>query len=135
MSTELASNHADSIAADIHWMTDAGTPFGIIHEMEGWADIDGDEYADWRDNEDTEWREATALDYLDDVLDTEYRVGSDGVYRSAKILIGFGGPNVWIDTGTGQLEVTWWSAPEFRELPDSFIEGLDEVLEELWNCR
>ena len=131
MSTESATNYANSLAATIRARVDAGAPFGIIHDMEGWADVDGQEYADWRNNPETEWCEATALDYLSDVLEIHYLVSADRTYRAARVLIAYGGPTAWIDTRTGQIEVSWWS-PAFADLPLEFIDGLNDALAELW---
>lgn len=126
-----ASEYADSLAAVIKRRTEQGVPFGIESDATGWTD-DPDDVRDYLDNPDTEFRGASALDYLSDVLDIQYLVNSDRTYRSARILIAFGGPNAWIDTRTGQLEVAWWSAPEYRDLPSEFIAGVDDALSELW---
>lgn len=78
-----------------------------------------------------------AWEYLDGVLDIEYRVrarlGGGLDYVGARILIGFGGPNVWIDTKDRELIVTWYSAPEVRELPVDFCDYLDSALSELFD--
>jgi hypothetical protein len=75
------------------------------------------------------------MDYLEGVLDIVYAVRSDGEYVGAEILVGFGGPNVWIDTRRQVVRVAWWSAPVERDLPEEFCEGLDDALSELWSCR
>ena len=38
-----------------------------------------------------------ALDYLEDVLDINYYVDQKKEYLGARILVAFGGPNIWID--------------------------------------
>lgn len=126
-----ASNYADSLSAQIAKRTEQGIPFGIESDSTGWTDAP-DDVADYLENPETEFRECSPIDYLSDVLDIQYLVNSDRTYRSARILIAFGGPNVRIDTRTGQLEVTWWSTPEYRGLPSAFIDGLDDALSELW---
>ena len=125
-----ASDYADRIAREITAAVDAGSPFG-------WINPDTDEHtmsAPETDDDRTTFVEARAGDYLADVLDIQYLVGSDREYRAAGVLIAYGGPTAWIDTRTGQLEVTWWSAPETRNLPAAFIDGLDEYLSELWEA-
>jgi hypothetical protein len=82
-------------------------------------------------NEDT-GEELTAYDWLDDVLDIEYRVGADKEYRSARILLTYGGPNTWLDTRTGELTVYWGSDTATRHLRDTFTDALDEALAEIW---
>src|SRR5690606_26586393 len=108
-----ASEYADSIASQVEADCEAGNPFGV---SEGYGDT-------------PEGEESSAYDYLEDVLDIQYTVTSDRQYRSARILIAFGGPNAWVDTRTGQLEVSWWSTPEYRDLPNEFVSALDEALE------
>lgn len=120
MTTTTATDYAEDLAERIELDTANGTPFGIREDNDGYGDA-GEEF--------------TAYDYLGDALDIEYRVSSDGTYRSAKVLIGYGGPNVWIDTYTCSLVVAWWSAPVSKDLPTQFIDQLDEALSELWSMR
>lgn len=77
--------------------------------------------------------EFSAFDYLQDALDIEYIVNIRGEYLGARVLVAFGGPNIWVNTRTGTVEGAWWA--DRAEAP--FIDnlGLDEALEELWNCR
>lgn len=126
-----ASNYADSLSAGIAERTAQGIPFGIESDATGWTD-DPDDVSDYLENPETEFRECSPLDYLSDALGIQYLVSYDRTYYSARILIAFGGPDAWIDTRTGQLEVTWWSAQEYRDLPSAFVDGLDDALSELW---
>lgn len=114
----LAAEYADSMAEEIADNVAKGYTFGYDEERVNYG----------------EEAELTAWDWLGDVLDIEYRVSSDGRYRSAKVLIGFGGPNVWIDTGSSSL-VVYWDTREERELPLLFCEELDEVLAGMWEAR
>ena len=115
--TSNAAEYADSILAQIEEHVDAGAPFGI---SEGYGDV-------------PEGQDLGAYDYLEDILDIQYIVNSDRTYRGARICIAFGGPTAWINTQSGQLEVTWWSALEYRRLPGDFIDALDDALSELWD--
>lgn len=127
-----ATGYADSLAADIQRRADHGAPFGLKNrDTEEWTN-DETAFQSWLNDEETEWEEASALDWLNDVLDIQYLVNGDRTYRAARILIAFGGPTAWIDTRTGNLEAAWWSATECRALPDAFISGLDDALAELW---
>ena len=114
MTETLAYDHAQDIRERIALDVEAGTPFGT-HEDTG--------------------EELTAWDYLEDVLDFEYRIGSDRKYRSSRLLIGWGGPNVWIDTQTETLSVYWGSDSATVDLPEEFINALDGALEELWEMN
>ena len=120
MSTVSATEYADSIARRIEDNVKAGTPFGVSTEDEPILDREIGE-------------EGSAMDYLSDVLDIQFIVSGDRTYRGARVCIAFGGPNAWINTVTGQLEVAWWSETVYRALPSEFIDGLDGALEELWD--
>lgn len=114
-----ASDYADSLSEELWALSEAGTPFGVCSDDNPILDRENGE-------------EGSAMDYLADALDIQYIVDSDRKYRAARVLIAFGGPNAWINTLTSQLEVAWWSATEYRNLPSDFINGLDDALEELW---
>jgi hypothetical protein len=75
----------------------------------------------------------TAFDYLGDALDIEYIVNSKAEYLGARVLVAFGGPNIWINTRTNTVEGQWWGDSCKATYKDNI--GLDEALEELWNCR
>ena len=47
------------------------------------------------------------IEYFDDALDIEYRTGANKEYRSARIMITCGGPNIFIDTKTDSVELYW----------------------------
>lgn len=74
------------------------------------------------------------FDYFEDALDIEYRVGSDKEYRSCRILIAYGGPNIYIDTKSGKVELYWWNEEGEAFIDDEVIEAIDELMEELYNC-
>lgn len=115
MSTESATEYAQSILAGIIENVTNGTPYGDEPGEDG--------------------ETATAWDYVSDALDIEYRVNAQGEYKSAELLVSFGGPNAWVDTARGELIVTWWSSPVRVDLPEEFVGGIDEVCRELWESR
>jgi hypothetical protein len=74
----------------------------------------------------------SAFDYLTDALDIEYIVNGKREYLGARVLVAFGGPNIWVNTRTKKVEGYWWG--EYAKA--SFDDGisLDDALETLWNC-
>ena len=76
--------------------------------------------------------ELTAFDYLQDALDIEYIVNSKREYLGARVLVAFGGPNIWINTRTNTVEGYWWGDKATATFDDGL--GLDEALNELFNC-
>lgn len=72
-------------------------------------------------------------DYMSDILDIEYRCGSDREYRSCKIMVTCGGPNIYIDTASTSVKLYWWT--DYAEYPISYDarDAIDEWVEEYWN--
>lgn len=74
-----------------------------------------------------------ASDYLSDVLDIQYIISSNREYLGARILVAFGGPNIWINTQSGVVEGYWWGDSAFANFTDNI--GLDDFLEEMYSCQ
>jgi hypothetical protein len=74
----------------------------------------------------------SAFDYLQDVFDIQYVIGSDKTFIAARVLVAFGGPNIWINTLTHEIEGYWWGDSCRVSFQDSV--GLNDALEELYNC-
>ena len=85
------------------------------------------------DPECSDYDEPCAADYLYDFLDIEYIIGGDRQYLGSRILVAFGGPNIWINTRTNTVEGYWWNDKAFAHFDDNL--GLDEFIEELWACQ
>jgi hypothetical protein len=85
--------------------------------------MEADEYGDTQ----------TAFDYLQDVLDIEYIVNSKKEYLGARVLMAFGGPNIWINTRTKQVEGYWWGDSCIMSYDKDEI-NIDSALSELYNC-
>lgn len=75
----------------------------------------------------------SAFDYLEGVLDIEYIVNGEGHYLGARVLVTFGGPNIWINTRTREVEGYWWGDAARSSYIDDAM-GLNAALEELWEC-
>ena len=73
-----------------------------------------------------------AFDYLQDALDIEYIVNSKREYLGARVLVAFGGPNIWIDTRRGIVEGFWWGDYAKATFKDNI--DLNDALETLWQC-
>ena len=85
---------------------------------------------------DPEYPEAlmSGFDWLEDALDIEYIINSDGSFKSARVCVAFGGPTIWVDVSRGQVELWWWgeyARAGFNEDPM----GIEEALEMLWECE
>ena len=73
-------------------------------------------------------------DYLSDVLDIEYIVGADKTtLLGARIMVTFGGPTIWINTRTKQVEGGWWGESVTRAYHSDAMD-LEGTVEELFAC-
>ena len=74
----------------------------------------------------------TAIDWLSDVLDIQWIINRDKELLGARILVSFGGPNIWVNTQTSRIEGYWWN--ESAEAFFSTNHDLNDALEEIYNC-
>ena len=50
------------------------------------------------------------MEYLEDTMDIQYTVSRDmKTMLGARLLVAFGGPNIWVDTMRGEVEGFWGS--------------------------
>ena len=75
-----------------------------------------------------------AYDYLSTALDFQWIVQNDLTFIGARILVAFGGPNVWIDTNKKKVEGFWWGDYASADYSDDSL-GLQECVEELYQMR
>ena len=84
--------------------------------------------------EENELEQASLYDYFNDVFDIEYRIGSAREFRSVSVMVACGGPNIFIDTATQQVELYWWTEHASYYLTDEAVEAVNDFFEELYNC-
>ena len=79
---------------------------------------------------------ATAYDYLTDVLDINWILDSNRELKGARLLVAFGGPNIWIDTTKGTVEGAWWGDNFTGDYntDSEFARELDEALQTIYSC-
>ena len=86
-------------------------------------------------NEVDYYEQMSIYDYFDgDVLDVEYRIGSDKSYRSVELCIGWGGPNIYIDTADAEIKLYWGTTREQYPIRYETRDQIDEYAKECWNC-
>ena len=73
-------------------------------------------------------------DYFADALDIAYTIGSDGSYRGVRIMVAWGGPNIYVDTVRGSVDLYWWGDEAHVSLFSETIEAIDQAFEELYLC-
>ncbi len=75
----------------------------------------------------------SGFDYLQDCLDIQYIVSGGREYLGARVLVAFGGPNIWINTQSELVEGYWWGDSATARIDGDSL-GLDDALRELWEC-
>ena len=106
----------------------------LIATGEAYKDPDTDEIVYDEDETTEDYEQASMFDYFSDVLDIQYTVGYDRTYKGVRMLVAFGGPNIWVDTMTGNVELYWWSDRASYPLDRLTIDAIDDVAAELWEC-
>lgn len=82
-----------------------------------------------------DFEQLSVYDYMADVLDYEITIDSRLEYKSAKIWVTLGGPNVCIDTAEKAVKLAWGTDREEYPLDWDVSAHLDEVLEGAYNAR
>ena len=77
---------------------------------------------------------ATIGDYFDDFYDIDYVVGSDKHYKACRVLVAFGGPNIYIDTWEKEVQLFWWSDTAIADIPVNICDEIDEFFKMLYEC-
>ena len=77
-------------------------------------------------------KEITASDWMEDTYDIRYLVDRDKRYLGAEIMCAGGGPTIWVNTYTQQVEGYWGGDKVLEPFIDNL--GLDDYCEELYGC-
>ena len=85
------------------------------------------------DSDSSDYDEPCAGDYLDDMLDYRTTISREKEYIGSRILVTFGGPNIWINTIDKCIEGYWGSDSIKRYYCDDNL-GIDDYMEEIYNC-
>ena len=77
------------------------------------------------------------MDWLEGVLDFQWIVASDKqTLLGARLLVAFGGPNIWVDTTRGTVEGYWWMDIAFANFrtDSENAQEIREYLQMIWDC-
>lgn len=83
---------------------------------------------------DDDGNELSLYAYLVDVLDYEFTIDSQREYKSAKIWVTLGGPNVWIDTAERAVKLAWGTDREEYPLDWDACDEIDDIMREIYEC-
>ena len=84
------------------------------------------------DEETGEKRTETAGDWMEGVYDIRYIVDREKRYFSAELLVAGGGPTIWVNLNTMEVEGYWGGDRVTHPFRDSL--DLDGYMEEMYGC-
>jgi predicted RNA-binding Zn-ribbon protein involved in translation (DUF1610 family) len=85
-------------------------------------------------NDPDNWEQLSVWDFLGESYDIEYRCDSRRELRSVCVMVACGGPNIYIDTASKDVELYWWSERARYPLSYEAVEAVDEWAAELWEA-
>ena len=110
---------------------------GTLYELDGEYITDGEMVSliEAGAKEEDDFEQVTIYDYLADVLDaTYYTTGRDGEYLGVRLMLAWGGPNVFLDTYRRTLELYWWNEHATVDLLPNEADEVNAMWSELYNC-
>ena len=90
----------------------------------------GPEQVNIHSGEDRE--EVTASKWMEDVYDIRYLVDREKRYLGCELMVAGGGPTLWVNTWTKEVEGYWGGDKVLEPFIDNI--GLDDYNEEMYNC-
>jgi hypothetical protein len=75
----------------------------------------------------------SGFEYLEDCLDIQWIIDGDKDFIGARVLVAFGGPNIWVDTLRCTVDGHWWGDSYSCNYNFDAMQ-IEEALRELWEC-
>lgn len=72
--------------------------------------------------------------FTDSVLDVEYRLNAERQFKNVRLMVACGGPNIFIDTGSCEVQLYWWTDRESCPIDPEVCDAINDCFEELYNC-
>lgn len=77
---------------------------------------------------------ASLFDYFNDMLDIDYVVDSNKQYKGARVMVTCGGPNIYIDSYRGEVQLYWGNECATAEIPANTCDEINEIFREFYYC-
>ena len=74
----------------------------------------------------------TVTEWMEGTYDIRYYINRDKSYLGAELMVAGGGPNIWVNTYTQQVEGYWGGDKVLEPFIDNI--GLDDYCEEMYGC-
>lgn len=82
-----------------------------------------------------DFEQLSIWDYMSDALDFRFVIDSRKEIIAVKVLVAFGGPNIWVDTESCSVDLYWWTDRASYPLSSDAVDALDEWANEYWSCQ
>ena len=79
------------------------------------------------------WEQVSFYDYFENALDIDYIVNSQKEYKACRIMVAYGGPNIYINTWERKVELYWWTEYASFYLSGGTCAAIDELAEECFD--
>jgi len=89
-------------------------------------------YNGWETKHDEDDEGTLATRFMDHVYDIRYLVDREKRYLGCELLVAGGGPTIWVNTWTSEVEGSWGGDKCTHYFIDNL--GLDDYNEEMYNC-
>ena len=77
---------------------------------------------------------ASLFDYFNDMLDIDYVVDREKQFKGARIMVTCGGPNIFIDSYRGIVELFWWTEHTSAEIPADLCDEINDIFRDYYYC-
>ena len=84
--------------------------------------------------DESELEAVSFYDYFENALDIDYITNSQKEYKACRIMVAYGGPNIYINTWERKVELYWWTESDSFYLSSDVCNTIDEWAEEYFNC-
>lgn len=75
---------------------------------------------------------ASLFDY--DYLDVDYIIDHQKQFKAVRVMITCGGPNIYIDSYSGEVQLYWWGERASAEIPANICDKINDVFREFYYC-
>lgn len=86
------------------------------------------------DDENEPFEMVTFWDYFEDALDINYITNAKKEYIACRIMVAWGGPNIYVNTWDGKVELHWWTDRAEFWISRDTCDAIDEWAEEYFKC-
>lgn len=85
-------------------------------------------------NDVDDFEQLSLYDYFENMLDVDFLVNYRKEFSAVKILVAYGGPNIYISTISGSVELYWWTDSAKYYLRPDVIDAVNDWAEDYYNC-